>query len=671
MARLRTLKTNFTAGEVTPRLAGRADLRAYANGAARLRNVFIFPTGGVTRRAGLAHVDAIPMTPGEEGGRLVAFELNTEQVYLLLFRHLAVDVYRDDARIATLAAPWTRAEIADIAWTQTADTLLVVHPGVAPRRLVRTLSGGVETWEIRDWVFVEETIHGREKADGTIVMYGTATERDGEAADVSGSARRQPYHRFADEAVTLTPSARDGAVTLTASAPVFDPLHAGTLFRLGGREIAIDSVTSPTEAAATVRFRLDGTDPAKDWEEPAFSPLRGWPASCTFHQDRLVIGGSRDLPNRLWLSKSADIFNFDTGEGLDDEGIEFAILSDQVNAVRAVFSGRHLQVFTSGAEWMVSGEPLTPGNIALRRQTRVGSPVGRRVPPRDIDGATVFAGRGGGDLREFLFTDVEQAYQANDLALLAPHLVADPVDQDYDGARRLLHVVMADGSLATVTVYRAEQVTAWTRQETAGAFRSVAVVGPDVYVLVERAAGWSVERFDEGLATDAARRLAADPLAIAWGGLDHLDGHEVAIVADGAEHPRRIVSDGVLTLDYAASAVEAGLPFAHEIAPLPPALEGTARAAQGAAVRMVDAVFRLLDTQALVVDVGDGLRPVPFKRFGTAGVLDGPPAPFTGDRRVRALGWRDGAGAPLWRIVQDAPLPMTLLAVATELVVND
>jgi len=35
---------------------------------------------------------------------------------------------------------------------------------------------------------------------------------------------------------------------------------------------------------------------------------------------------------------------------------------------------------------------------------------------------------------------------------------------NYDAQRRLLHIVLADGSLATVTNYRSEQVTAWTRQ---------------------------------------------------------------------------------------------------------------------------------------------------------------------------------------------------------------
>ena len=49
------VKTTFTAGQVSRELLGRADLRAYANGALTLKNVFIQPTGGVTRRAGLRY----------------------------------------------------------------------------------------------------------------------------------------------------------------------------------------------------------------------------------------------------------------------------------------------------------------------------------------------------------------------------------------------------------------------------------------------------------------------------------------------------------------------------------------------------------------------------------------------------------------------------------------
>ena len=47
-------KTNFTGGEIAPDLLGRGDLKAFDNGARTLTNVFIDPTGGLSRRAGPA-----------------------------------------------------------------------------------------------------------------------------------------------------------------------------------------------------------------------------------------------------------------------------------------------------------------------------------------------------------------------------------------------------------------------------------------------------------------------------------------------------------------------------------------------------------------------------------------------------------------------------------------
>ena len=326
MARIGINTSNFTAGEISPHLLGRGDLRSYQNGAAKLTNVFIHPTGGVSRRAGLSYVDTLA---GD--GRLVAFEFNVEQVYLLVFTDLRVDVYREDVPVAGFAAPWSAAHVSSLNWTQTADTLLVVHPDVPPKKITRTSD---TAWTLEDWLFHE-----------------------------SGNRSHQPHHKFAAENVTLAASATTGSVTVSASADVFDPAHVGTRFRLQDKEVEITAVASPLSAVAMVHETLSSTAASVDWEEQSFSAVRGWPTSVCFHQDRMVIGGARDLPNRLWMSRSADLFNFDLATGLDDEAIEFAILSDQVNAVRAVFSGRHLQVFTSGAEWMVTGDPLTPANI--------------------------------------------------------------------------------------------------------------------------------------------------------------------------------------------------------------------------------------------------------------------------------------------------------------------
>lgn len=407
---------------------------------------------------------------------------------------------------------------------------------------------------------------------------------------------------------------------------------------------------------------------SKDWSEQAFSAVRGYPASVTFHQDRLVIGGSRSLPDRLWLSKSSDLFNFDLGEGLDDESINFGILSDQVNAIRAVFSGRHLQVFTSGAEWMVTGDPLTPTNIQLHRQTRIGSPNNRNIPPQDIDGATIFVPRNSNQIREFLFTDVEQAYQSADLALLSQHIVNMPIDMDYDAKTRLLHIVMADGTLGTVTIYRTEQITAWSQQVTEGYFRSVSVSGDHVYLLVEREGTYNIEVLDSTVHVDSGVVQVADIPQREWNGLDHLEGRLVKVVADGAVRPDARVEGGTIVLDEPASAVAAGLAFSHAVAPLPPRSSGGG-SASGARIRPITITFRFENTYALQLDIGRGLMNVPFKRF-TGNGADLCPTGFSGEKTMRAFGWRHEADVPIWRIEQDIPLPFTLLSVATVVSVN-
>lgn len=626
MSRSRQVKTSFTAGEVSRALLGRGDLRAYENGALTLRNVFIQPTGGVTRRAGLRYIDTV-----SGAGRLAPFEFNTEQTYLLVLTDSQIAVYADGNLETTLSAPWTEAQIPQIVWTQSADTLLIVHPEVPPKKLTRNTGGA---WLLEDWTFFTE-----------------------------GNVSRQPYYKFAESSVTLTPSGTSGSVTLTASSSVFEAGHENTRLRVGGKEVEITDFDSPTVVTVTVIETLDGTGATIDWQEQAFSPVRGYPVSVAFHQDRLVIGGSRELPNRLWFSRSGDLFNFDPGSGLDDEAIEFAILSDQVNAIRGIFSGRHLQVFTSGAEWMVTGDPLTPASVQLSRQTRIGSVTERSVPPVNVDGATLFVARSRKEIQEFLYTDVEQAYRSTDLALLSRHIIDGPAEQDYDPGRRLLFLVREDGKFAALTVFRAEQVAAWTLHETDGSVLSVTVAGEDVFFLVERAGTYLIEQLDETLNLDAALTGEAGTPTASWSGLDHLEGRSVSVVADGIVQANKTVSGGAVTLDAAASIVEIGLPYTHVVEPLPPADTG------GLSVRMIEAVFRLEETAALRLDVGQGVKDVPLRRFGEP-ILDAPIPLTSGDIRVRALGWNRDGTLPLWRIEQNLPLPFTLLSVTMDLEIN-
>ncbi len=403
---------------------------------------------------------------------------------------------------------------------------------------------------------------------------------------------------------------------------MFTQNHEGVRLKVQGKEIEITDFDSATVVTATVIEELPNTNATIDWAEASFSPVRGYPATVAFHQDRLVIGGSRDLPNRLWFSKSGDLFNFDLGEGLDDEAIEFGILSDQVNAIRGIFSGRHLQVFTSGAEWMVTGDPLTATSVQIRRQTRVGSVTGRYIPPVNVDGATLYVARNQREIHEFLYTDIEQAYQSTDLALLSRHITENPADQDYDQKNRLLFVVREDGRFATLTVFRAEQVSAWTLHETAGLALSVAVVGEEVYMLINRNGTINIELFEEGYAIDSGLKGENVSPNRIWTGLDHLEGRSVSVIADGTPLDTRVVTNGTIILNEPVSAIEVGLPFTHTIRPLPPSAVGNAGGARK--IRMVEGVFRVKETAALRLDIGRGMKDVSLRQFGEDNILDAP-----------------------------------------------
>lgn len=626
-------QTNFTAGELDPRMLGRTDLRAYENGAAKLRNVVVETTGGVRRRPGTAYV-ATATGPG----RLIALETGPDAAYLLALSDFQVDIYRDGVLRASVATPWSEQQIAQLVWAQRDQSLLITHPDVAPQQLTRESD---TVWTIAPWEYV--------------------TKDDG--------ATCQPFARFADPEVEIQASAATGTVTLTTSAAFFLAGHLGVHVRINEKQVQLTNIQTSTQAVGLVIQELDDLGPTRNWDEQAFSAARGWPVSVTFHQDRMVLGGSRDLPNALWMSKSSDHFNFDLGAGMDDEAIAFRLAANDDPAIRSLMPSRHLQIFTSVGEWVVTGSPLTPTNIQAQQQSRIGSPRDRQVPPRDVDGATLFVGRSGREVREFLFVDTEQAYQAADLALLARHLVQDPVDQDFDQARRLFLIVMADGSLASIAIYRIADIAAWSLQETDGRVLSVAVVARETMLLVERANGIFIERLDDEFLVDSGLRLTEPVPTLVWDGLDHLEGQTVIPVADGFVGEPLVVTGGQVTLATPARELRIGLPFTHVIEPLPALLAPGRAAGQAPAYRPVRITLRLFEAQSLRIDTGDGLRELPLHVVG-GGPKDRDPAPFTGDRMLRALGWRRGTEQPPWRIEQATPLPCTLLSATTEVKVN-
>lgn len=127
------IQTSFAAGELSPQLYARVDLDKFQVGAALLRNFFVDYRGGASNRAGTEYIDVVPA-----GSRLIPFIVSTSAAYVLVFSNLLISIYTAGELVATVTTPYLSADLFDIAYTQSADVLTLVHPSYPPADLSRT-----------------------------------------------------------------------------------------------------------------------------------------------------------------------------------------------------------------------------------------------------------------------------------------------------------------------------------------------------------------------------------------------------------------------------------------------------------------------------------------------------------------------------------------------------
>lgn len=646
MGRFVQVQNNFSVGEVDPLLRARMDLQQYQNALAKATNVYVQPQGGITRRPGLRKITEITVGSPANGIRLIPFEFSVTDSYLLVFVDQKMIVIKDGAVIPDinagtldyLATSITSAMLDQLCWTQSADTMILVHPDLAPQKLVRGANDAA--WTI-----------------STITFDST------------------PFYAFSmstsNPAYTLTPSATTGTVTLTAS--------GGTTFSSGsvGQYInatpqgraKIIGYTSGTVVTAVVEFPFASTSAIASgaWEyetgyETVWSVSRGYPRTVTFHEGRLFFGGSKSRPSTIWGSKVGLFFDFNPVTTYDDDAIDATLDTNQLNVITDIISGRDLQIFTTGGEFYVAqatGEPITPTNFFVKTVSRNGSKQGIRV--QQLDTGTIFVQRSGKSLNELLFSDSELSYVANKISLLSSHLLKTPTRMALRRAistnegDQLMVVNSSDGGMAVYSILRAQNVIAPSEYTTDGVFKDVAVDVTDVYVAVKRTFNGSdkyyIELFDPTYFTDCAY---AGVSGSSVSSLPHT-GEALDVIRDGVYEGQKTPSAGTITFDAAVVAsYEVGLPITiyAKTLPIEPRLAVGSRTSFKKRVVEVTAIVD--DTQDLLINN----QQVSFRNFGT-GVLDDPVAEYTGSKTLHGLlGYSDDAAI---EITQGVPLKMTLL----------
>ena len=419
--------------------------------------------------------------------------------------------------------------------------------------------------------------------------------------------------------------------------------------------------------------------------EDVISATRGWPATGTFKYGRLWLGGLKSRPSTLLGSKVGDFFNFLVGTA-DDDAINVTLDDNGVNAIRHLFPGRSLQIFTTGGEFAmgsgISGDPITPTNVSdvLKKATLHGTGYAR---PLSADGQTIFVEDSGAVVRQFLYNDVEQSYKAPNISQFAPHYVRNPKRTDVRSATAnypadYVYLVNEDGTVSVLNVQRDEDLIAWSLFTTDGYFEDVAVVGDDVFFTVLRQVQGSWMRFieclDASYKTDCAVKgqtptvpvglllaLTTNTKATEWQGFGHLNGKTLSVIGDDYILDDAVPVDGAITTSLAVRDVEVGLPFYALIETLPANLVIAGQSLDGEYKRLVAIGLNLLNSRGVVVQQMTGDNPTwtaAWRQFGT-GVLNVPVSLFTGWKKIFLGGFSREARL---LITQEAPLEFHVLS---------
>lgn len=455
MARVNAIQTNFTGGQISPRLFGRVDVESYRNSLKTLNNMIVYPQGGAGRRFGTMHVgegkDSAAGT--DRKFRLVPFEYSDTNAYCLEFGHNYIRFYAQSAQVQSggsaveVSTTYTDAQLDELQFAQSADVLYIAHRSHPVRQLVRN---SATSFTLSEVVFV----------DG-------------------------PYLDDNTTATTIAASATSGSVTLTASASFFTSSHVGALFRITNSGTTgyakVTAFTNATTVTAAVQSALGGTSAVTTWREGAFSTERGYPGCITFFEQRLCLAGTAHRPQTVWVSKVDDYENFTPGAN-DDDPIPFTIAANKVNIIQWLSQARNsLFIGTVGAEWQVKGAnnaAITPSNIIVRQQTSEGS---ARIQPVPIKNALLFIQRGGEKLHEVTFDFLTDSFQAPDLTLLSEDITSGGITH-FDAQRTpdpIIWAVLSDGTLSAMTYQPDQKIQAWHKHTIGGAASAATITVTD------------------------------------------------------------------------------------------------------------------------------------------------------------------------------------------------
>ena len=670
MARVALYISNFTAGELSPRLAGRIDTKKYASGCKTLENMMVHVHGGATRRPGTYYIREVKNS--KKYARLIPFPYSPLYSYILEFGDKYMRFYRDYSCIMSGTAPYeitTPYEHTDLFQLKTERVnaeLYFTHPSYPPYKLHRfadtnmsfnpvSITSTPATWATG--VFPAAVAFYEERL---FYAYGNT---------LWGSVSQLPdvfTMGTADASALTYVTGAENIYWMKSSRKLMVGDYAGEwTFSSGSDDLAI----TPTR----VKTRCDT-------ERGSFDLQGIKVGSATLFLQRAGF-----KIRQIIYDFASDCFNAD----------DITVMSEHITRPYQIQDWGY-QREPDSVVWMIRGDGtlvgLThdPGQEVYAWHRHITGPTAeladQNLPLEDYFESVAVVPYAGGseswdiprDVPYFIVNRVVAAGAARFVEYMMPDM---PYwDERYGffvdcGLSFDDYANIIACTTATPTVITVDASVTWQPGYRVKIEEmpddSMTHLNNNFYTIL--ATPTSVVFSIDADMTTATAFVAGNGIArraiSAVTGLDHLAGKTVSVLIDGAVQADKIVSTGgTITIDPEGCIIHAGLPYTSILEPMRPEGGSQDGTSQGKRNRIHDIMVRFYNTiGANIGSSSESIDVVPFRT--PSDPMDNPPKLFSGDKILPFAGGWDTNG--YIRITQEQPLPMTVLSISPRIEVND
>lgn len=479
MSRVSPIYPTFARGEVSPLMFGRVDIEPYASCLDKCRNSWVRPFGVVSRIAGTEFLSG---TKNNSKARLLKFVFSPTDSYIIecgagYFRFFNNGGYIVDGNgnPYEISNPFTEEQLASIQYVQLDDVIKIAYKDDTnnankPLELIRHAANN---WELKEVNF-------------------SCT----------------PFLNENLTSTTLMASGATGNITVSASSPIFNSKHVGSMWRLGGTTtednverqgfFKITSFTDSTHVNATVMWKLSTTSATKIWSEGAWGDYRGYPSIIGLMDGRLYYGRTPNSPRNIFGSRPYAYEDFTPAVANENAGainIELATnASGDGSDIKWIIGSNFLLVGTYGSEFVVKGSGdsgITPTDVSARARSNWGV---EPIQPITVDSMIHFVQRTGKKIRQFTYDYYLDAYKAVDVSLYSEHLFDSPIIDiaHQKNPDSILWCLREDGKIAGLTLETNQQIQAWCLMEFNGVVESLETIPSynglydEVFLIVKR-----------------------------------------------------------------------------------------------------------------------------------------------------------------------------------------